>query len=115
MSNGYKSFFNEIGINENQLVNRLISIEIDSSGKQQAIETIAEEMELLIDEGEEQNFSAIEIISVAGSLITIIDFLLKLKKKFGSSLFIRLKNKNRRFIELTVDDALNRIVKDNQK
>lgn len=94
------------------LENRNIYIEIDSTGKQDVIESTANELGLSIDDGEDQFFSAIEIISVAGSLITIIDFLLKMKRLYGPSLMVRVKSIGGRHIEMTIDSCLKKIVKD---
>lgn len=110
-----KSFLENNDLQEEILVNQNLNIEIDSTGKQQTIESISEEMGLSLDEGEEQFFSAIEIISVAGSVITIIDFLLRMKKLYGPSLMVRVKSISGRFIEMTIEDSLNKIVRDIKK
>lgn len=113
MNGELKAFLEHNGIQDVEfLENRNTYIEIDSTGKQDPIESIANELGLSLDEGEDQFFSAIEIISVAGSLITIIDFLLKMKRLYGPSLIVRAKSLAGRNIEMTIDDCLKKIVKD---
>lgn len=113
MNSELKTFLEHNGIQDvDFLENRNTYIEIDSTGKQNSIESIADELGLSLDEGEDQFFSAIEIISVVGSLITIIDFLLKMKRLYGPSLKVRAKSLAGRSIEMKIDDCLKKIVRD---
>ena len=68
------------------------SINIDATGRRKEIEDIAYELDIEIKEGKTQFMTAVECISLAGSVITIIDFLLKMKKKYGKTLMVGIKS-----------------------
>ena len=92
------------------------SINIDATGRRKEIEDIAYELDIEIKEGKTQFMTAVECISLAGSVITIIDFLLKMKKKYGNTLMVGIKSsiiKNN--INVTVDNAIESIIKKQTK
>lgn len=92
------------------------SINIDATGRRKEIEDIAYELDIEIKEGKTQFMTAVECISLAGSVITIIDFLLKMKKKYGKTLMVGIKsNIIKKNINVTVDNAIESIIKKQTK
>lgn len=92
------------------------SINIDATGRRKEIEDIAYELDIEIKEGKTQFMTAVECISLAGSVITIIDFLLKMKKKYGNTLMVGIKSSIiKKNINVTVDNAIESIIKKQTK
>ncbi|MBR5586095.1 MAG: hypothetical protein IKW36_07640 [Alistipes sp.] len=92
------------------------SINIDATGRRKEIEDIAYELDIEIKEGKTQFMTAVECISLAGSVITIIDFLLKMKKKYGKTLMVGIKSSIiKKNINVTVDNAIESIIKKQTK
>ena len=87
------------------------SINIDATGRRKEIEDIAYELDIEIKEGKTQFMTAVECISLAGSVITIIDFLLN--ARVGDTLYVTVERSTLTGVEnVTVEipitkDAIN--------
>lgn len=109
--------FSKYGIDTKNIDTRMkTSIYIDATGRRQVIEDLAYELDLEVNDGKTQFMTAVECISLVGSVITIIDFLLKMKKKYGKTLMVGIKSSIiKRNINVTIDNAIESIIKKQNK
>lgn len=80
-----------------------ICISIDATGRRDELEKLAIELGLKIEDSSTQYLTAIDYISLVGSIITIIDFLVRIKELYGKQLLIDNK--------IPIDNAIHYILR----
>lgn len=109
--------FSDFGIDIKNIDTQMKTcINIDATGRRKVIEDLAYDLDIEVEDSKTQFMTAVECISLVGSVITIIDFLLKMKKKYGRSLMVGIKsNIVKKNINVTVDNAIESIIKKQAK
>lgn len=104
---------NNYGINAEDVSDKPTTcIDIDATGRMQEIENLASELGIEVEDSDIQYKTAIECVSLIGSVITIIDFLLKMKKKYGKTLLVGIQSAiTKKVINIPVDDAIESIIR----
>lgn len=104
------------GIDVNTLTRNEFQISVNVSGRREEIEKCAKELDVKVEDSKQLYMTGFEYIQLIASAITIIDFLWRLKKAYGSSLTIGIKSKiTKKIVERPVDDAIETIIKQTQK
>lgn len=86
-------------------------IDINATGKRKEVEEIAKSLDIKVEESDTQYMTAFDYISLIGSTITILDFLLKMKRLYGKTLMVSIKSViTGDMIEEPVDDAIEDII-----
>ena len=79
-----------------------ICINIDATGRRKELEQLAENFTLKVEDSRIKYLTAIDYISLVGSIITIIEFLLQIKNRYGKRLLID---------NVPVDNAIRKLLK----
>jgi hypothetical protein len=86
-------------------------IDINVTGKRKEVEEIAKSLDIKVEESTTQYMTAFDYISLIGSTITILEFLLKMKRLYGKTLMVSIKSViTGDMIEEPVDDAIEDII-----
>jgi hypothetical protein len=92
-----------------------ICIDINATGKRKEVEEIAKSLDIKVEESNTQYMTALDYISLIGSTITILDFLLKMKRLYGKTLMVSIKSViTGDMIEEPVDEAIEDIISQNE-
>jgi len=90
-------------------------IDINVTGKRKEVEEIAKSFDVKVQESSTQYMTAFDYISLIGSTITILEFLLKMKRLYGKTLMVSIKSAiTGEMIEEPVDDAIEDIISQNE-
>ena len=70
-------------ISSETLENSCIYIDLDITGRRSAIVSLIQETDLTCEESDEDNMSGKDLISIGGSIISVLQFIGSLEQKFG--------------------------------
>lgn len=92
-----------------------LCIDINATGKRKEVEEIAKSLDIKVDESSTQYMTALDYISLIGSTITILEFLLKMKRLYGKTLMVSIMSTiTGDMIEEPVDDVIEDIISQNE-
>ena len=104
------------GVEINALNGNEFQISINASGRRDEIEKYAKELDVKVEDGKQRYMTALDYVQLVASAITIIDFLLRMKKAYGSSLTIGIKSRiTKKIVERPVDDVIETIINQAKK
>lgn len=116
MNKEVEKLLDKKGVDVNALTGKEFQISVNASGRKEEIEKYAKELDVKVEDSKQLYMTGFEYIQLIASAITIIDFLWRLKKAYGSSLTIGIKSKiTKKIVERPVDDIIESIIKQAQK